>query len=327
MNRSFPGASVDPVDAYPQQKRLSSRLRLMSGAWLFLAAYACSGLAGLIYEVSWTRLATLYLGHTTAAASTVVAAFMGGLAGGSAIGGGIAARIRPKQALLAYAALEGVVILIALALPWELKALTPLLKSSYATEIPGLLFASVRLMSCLLLFTIPSLAIGATFPMAVRWFVTRDASDWPVGRRHSMPRTPSAPPSARSRLVSCCCRRLAYSIPCSSGSLRACSRQSWRSALWSRHHSEEPRMLRRRNQNRHRTTRTAAQEQATRQRAQSSARDTTRSSRATAGEWRLAAILLALSGFATLTYEIAWTRVSRSRPVRRRTPLRERSPS
>jgi predicted membrane-bound spermidine synthase len=57
----------------------------MSGAWLFLAAYACSGFAGLIYEVSWTRLATLYMGHTTAAASTVVAAFMGGLAAGSAV--------------------------------------------------------------------------------------------------------------------------------------------------------------------------------------------------------------------------------------------------
>ena len=55
----------------------------MSGSWLFLAAYACSGLAGLIYEVSWTRLVTLYMGHTIAAASTVVAAFMGGLAGGS----------------------------------------------------------------------------------------------------------------------------------------------------------------------------------------------------------------------------------------------------
>ena len=36
--------------------------------WVFLLAYACSGLAGLIYEVSWTRLLTLYIGHTTAAA-------------------------------------------------------------------------------------------------------------------------------------------------------------------------------------------------------------------------------------------------------------------
>src|SRR6476660_2703744 len=145
----------------------------MTGSWLLLAAYACSGLAGLVYEVSWTRLATLYMGHTTAAASTVVAAFMGGLAGGSAIGGAVASRIPPARALLSYALLEVAVILLALALPWELKALTPLLKSSYANGHPGVLFAFIRLWSCLILFTVPSLAIGATFPMAIRWFVTR----------------------------------------------------------------------------------------------------------------------------------------------------------
>src|SRR5712692_2065423 len=145
----------------------------MSGSWLFLAAYACSGLAGLVYEVTWTRLATLYMGHTTAAASTVVAAFMGGLAGGSAIGGYVAARLTPKQALVAYAALEAVVVIVALLLPRELTALNPLLRWAYSNGAPGFLFASVRLASCLVLFTIPSLAIGATFPMAVRWFVTR----------------------------------------------------------------------------------------------------------------------------------------------------------
>src|SRR5437763_7265622 len=99
----------------------------MGGTWLFLAAYACSGFAGLMYEVSWTRLATLYLGHTTAAASTVVAAFMGGLAGGSAIGGSLAARVRPRQALLVYCGLEVLVIVVALMLPAELSALEPLL--------------------------------------------------------------------------------------------------------------------------------------------------------------------------------------------------------
>jgi len=151
----------------------------MSGNWLFLAAYACSGLAGLVYEVTWTRLATLYMGHATAAASTVVAAFMGGLAGGSAIGGYVAARLTPKQALVAYAALESAVVVVALLLPWELTALTPLLRWAYSNGAPGFLFASVRLVSCLVLFTIPSLAMGATFPMAVRWFVTRTET---VGR-------------------------------------------------------------------------------------------------------------------------------------------------
>ena len=60
--------------------------RIDSGlvSWVFLAAYTCSGLAGLVYEVAWTRLLTLHLGHTTAAASTVVAAFLLGDAHDSA---------------------------------------------------------------------------------------------------------------------------------------------------------------------------------------------------------------------------------------------------
>src|SRR5436309_3333682 len=49
---------------------------------IFALLYAASGAAALVYEVAWTRLLTLQLGHTVAAASTVLAAFMGGLAAG-----------------------------------------------------------------------------------------------------------------------------------------------------------------------------------------------------------------------------------------------------
>ena len=55
-------------------------------ALLFLCAYTVSGFAGLVYEVTWTRLLTLHLGHTTAAASAVVGAFLLGLAVGAALG-------------------------------------------------------------------------------------------------------------------------------------------------------------------------------------------------------------------------------------------------
>jgi hypothetical protein len=57
---------------------------------LFLLIYGLSGAAGLIYEILWTRQLTLLMGHTTAAVSTVLAAFMGGLAIGAALGGRIA---------------------------------------------------------------------------------------------------------------------------------------------------------------------------------------------------------------------------------------------
>jgi spermidine synthase len=147
----------------------------MPAAPLFLAAYTSSGLAGLIYEVAWTRLLTLYMGHTTAAASTVVAAFMGGLAAGSAIGGRFASRISRRQALIGYALLEGVVILTAILLPLELGGLMSLLKWAYRDGAPGMLFPAVRLVVSLIALFIPALAMGATFPLAVRWFAP-DAS-------------------------------------------------------------------------------------------------------------------------------------------------------
>jgi hypothetical protein len=40
----------------------------MRVAWLAVA-YAASGVAGLVYEVAWTRLHTLHLGHTTGSKS------------------------------------------------------------------------------------------------------------------------------------------------------------------------------------------------------------------------------------------------------------------
>src|SRR5437588_9967031 len=72
---------------------------------LFLLLYAASGAAALMYEVTWTRLLTLQMGHTVAAASTVLAAFMGGLAAGAAIAGRIPIRSASAR-LRIYAALE-----------------------------------------------------------------------------------------------------------------------------------------------------------------------------------------------------------------------------
>jgi spermidine synthase len=141
-------------------------------AWLFLLAYTCSGLAGLVYQVSWTRLLTLYLGHSTAAASSVVAAFLGGLALGAAIGGRVAPGLRPGQALIGYALLEVAVGIFAFVLPYELNGLTPILRWAYADGSPGALFSAVRVASCVVLVLVPATALGATFPLAIRWFAS-----------------------------------------------------------------------------------------------------------------------------------------------------------
>lgn len=143
---------------------------------LFLLAYACSGFAGLVYEVGWTRLLTLAIGHSTAAASAVIAAFLGGLALGAALGGRYAAAISRARSLQVYAALEAGVAVLALLLPWGLAALTPALAAVYDNGAPSLAFPIVRTAVCFALVLVPAVALGATFPMAVRWDAADDAA-------------------------------------------------------------------------------------------------------------------------------------------------------
>ena len=98
----------------------------MSPTRLLLLGYAFSGAAALIYEVTWMRLLTLEMGHGVASTSTVLAAFMGGLATGSAVGGHLGARLSPSQALRMFAIIETVIGALALLLPLELAAAGPL---------------------------------------------------------------------------------------------------------------------------------------------------------------------------------------------------------
>src|SRR3954470_15027298 len=117
----------------------------MNSRRLFVLLYALSGAAALIYEVAWTRLLTLQLGHTVAAASTVLAAFMGGLA----VGAWIAGRwngLNAAALLRAYALLELTLAAAAVALPFALGASTPLLAWAYADGAAPARFAIVRVL-------------------------------------------------------------------------------------------------------------------------------------------------------------------------------------
>ncbi len=132
------------------------------------AALVLSGAAALIYETAWTRQLGLLMGHTVAAASCVLAAFMLGLALGAAVGGRIAVRVTPAAALRAYAVFEIAIAGLALLLPAELAALRPLLSWAYG-DGEGAAFGTVRFISALTVVTLPAIAMGATLPLVVRW--------------------------------------------------------------------------------------------------------------------------------------------------------------
>ncbi len=165
-----PGGELRTLRAMPTER------------WL-LAALACSGLAGLVYEIAWTRLLTLHLGHTTAAVSTVTAAFMSGLGLGGALGGRIAPRLNPRQALRTYALLELLVALSALSISGILALLVPMLAWAYGEQAGDSVFSIVRIASAFAVLLVPSVALGATFPIAVRVAVRSPARPGgPAGR-------------------------------------------------------------------------------------------------------------------------------------------------
>jgi spermidine synthase len=94
---------------------------------------------------------------------------MGGLAAGSLLAGRSAAGRAPARALRLYAALEAAIGAWALALPWLLARLDPLLSLAYRDGGGGAGFALARVAVGFLLVAAPAGAMGATFPLAVRW--------------------------------------------------------------------------------------------------------------------------------------------------------------
>jgi len=123
-----------------------------------------SGATGLIYEVLWARMLGLVFGATTLAVSTVLAAFMGGLALGSALAGKLSSRI--KRPLSAYGWLEIGIAVYALLVPFLFHWVDNLYALVWQHFHPGFFAFSLWrfALSCLLLL-IPTTLMGATLPV------------------------------------------------------------------------------------------------------------------------------------------------------------------
>jgi spermidine synthase len=141
---------------------------------LLYAITFASGAAALVYEILWIRELRLVLGSTTASISTVVAAFMAGLALGSVV---IGRRVdRARRPLLWYAALEAGIVVSALAvlvLVPGLDRLYPALAS--ATGESGMALALARFVLVFGLLLVPTSLMGGTYPVLVK-AMARDAA-------------------------------------------------------------------------------------------------------------------------------------------------------
>lgn len=151
---------------FPRTRRAFLRAAL-------LAIFTLSGAAGLIYEVLWTRRLTLIFGSTTLAVSTVLAAYMGGLALGAFLLGRWADRNRAR-ALRSYGWLELAIAVLGLAVPLLLKAVAAV----YLALAPGLesvpmVFFVVQFLLVGAVLAAPCALMGGTLPLLARWLVGR----------------------------------------------------------------------------------------------------------------------------------------------------------
>lgn len=132
------------------------------------AIFILSGASGLIYQVSWVRLLSLTFGVTIYAVSTVVAAFMGGLALGSFVGGRWADRVR--RPILWYAAAEVVIGLMGVLSPAALSWVQSAYLALYPRDAAEAALAIVALRFGLagLVLLVPTTLMGATLPLMVK---------------------------------------------------------------------------------------------------------------------------------------------------------------
>ena len=134
---------------------------------LVATLFFISGATGLLYEVAFSKLLGYVFGATAYAVSTVLAAFMAGLALGAYFGGKTAGRF--SRPLAAYGVAEIVVGAICAVSPAALDRLT-IAYISLAQSAPGSLAAITALRAGLtsLVVVVPTVAMGATLPLLAR---------------------------------------------------------------------------------------------------------------------------------------------------------------
>lgn len=129
-------------------------------------AFLLSGVAGLTFELVWTRYLGLAIGATSVAIATITAAYMGGLALGSHFGGKLADRL--KRPLAVYGALELAVAAAGLIVT-HLALAVPAVDAALFGELSsGVARALTRFLVAVLVLGIPTTLMGATLPILAK---------------------------------------------------------------------------------------------------------------------------------------------------------------
>jgi spermidine synthase len=122
-----------------------------------------SGISALVYQIVWGRMLGLAIGTAVTAWAAVLAAFMGGMALGSVFGGRVADRtVKPLQLLAIIELSIGVYGLLS---PLLLRGM-----QYVCTILPP--FAGIQVVVAIITLIVPTMLMGATFPLISRALVT-----------------------------------------------------------------------------------------------------------------------------------------------------------
>ncbi len=181
LSRMAIRAEEEPRDARPAARARKVRAQIEpvsygnSSILVLLIGYGLSGFAALAYEVAWTRTLAMMIGSSVYAFTLILTAFVAGLALGSMFCSWVVNRFRdPLQTLGILQILIGASALAAVPLLGAL----PLRITGYIARFSESFFIQ-QTAEFLLVFAImfiPTLLMGAAFPLATRIFSLKSRS-------------------------------------------------------------------------------------------------------------------------------------------------------
>jgi spermidine synthase len=138
----------------------------MAASRIVATLFFASGLTSLAYEIVWVRALGLLVGNSLWAAVAVVAAYMGGMAGGAALVARVARHLRAP--LRWYAVAEALTAVVALATPAALQALAPVAARLGPEPLTGWgAPLAARFLLAWGFLAVPTVAMGTTLPLVV----------------------------------------------------------------------------------------------------------------------------------------------------------------
>ncbi len=140
---------------------------------LIFVSFFISGFTGLVYEILWTRLIVRIVGASPLAVSIILTIFMGGIGLGSFLASKTIRLVQKHhQHLRIYALLELAIGILGFLLPFLMDLSKPLFSLLYnGLYDQHLIYNLLLLLGCGLLFILPTIFMGATLPFLSRFYV------------------------------------------------------------------------------------------------------------------------------------------------------------